>query len=203
MEPLRALLGHPLIRRWFPGDSSERFFRLWAERQIYLDALDRLPQTVCHFDLFRRNLIARRTAGGDHQTVAIDWAFAGHGPIGADINPLVVATVSFFEVDLERSEELEGIVFEGYLDGLCDAGWKGDPRLARLGYAAAGLRYTFAEIGRWLTIVQDESLWARVEQCGGRPLGEIFDAIALVQRHFSRLEVEARALIDDLGLKMT
>ena len=199
MEPLRDSLAHPLVRRWLPGEARDRFFRLWAERELYLDALDRLPQTICHYDVFRRNLFARRTAGDDDQTVVLDWAFVGRGPIGADIHPLIFASVSFFEVELDKAQELEEIVFEGYLEGLRDSGWQGDPRQVRLGYAAADIRYTFAEIGRWLAIVYDDSLIARLELAGGRPVGEILDSIARVRRAFSRLNDKARELMVVLG----
>jgi hypothetical protein len=92
IEPLRDTLAHPLVRRSFPGDDSDRGFHIWTERELYLDVLDRLPQTVFHLDLFRRNLFARQTADGDDQTVIIDWAFVGRGPIGADLSPLVVTS---------------------------------------------------------------------------------------------------------------
>ena len=199
IEPLRYSLAHPLVRRWFPGDDSDRFFRLWAERELYLDALDRLPQTICHLDIFRRNLFARRTAGDQDQTVAVDWAFVGRGPIGADINPLIYASVVFYAVGLDKAQELEGIVFENYLEGLRDSGWRGDPRQVRLGYAAADIRYAFAEIGRWLTIILDESLHARIELAAGRSAGEILDGTAQMRRYFARLIDQARELIDVLS----
>jgi hypothetical protein len=198
MEPLRNSLAHPLIGRWFPGDDSDRFFRLWAERELYLGALECLPQTICHFDFFRRNLFARRTGSGADQTAAVDWAFMGRGPIGADIHPLIFASVLFSEVGLDRVQELEEIVFENYLEGLRDAGWQGDPRQVRLGYTAAQIRYAFAEIGRWLTVIHDESLIARMEQVMGLPVGEIFDGVVQVRHAFARLTDEARELMDIL-----
>jgi hypothetical protein len=199
IEPLRNSLAHPLIARWFPGEDSVRVFRLWEERELYLGALERLPQTICHFDIFRRNLFARKTANGDDQTVVIDWAFVGRGPIGADLQPLIFASLLFYEVGLDRAQELEGIVFEGYLEGLRDVGWRGDPRQARLGYAAARIRYWFAETGRWLALMHDESLVARVEQAGGRPVGEILDRVAQVRSSCGGLIDEARELMEVLG----
>jgi hypothetical protein len=200
MAPLRDSLEHPLVCRWIPGDASDRFFRLWAERDCYLDALDRLPQTLCHLDVFRRNLFARRTAGGDDQTVAVDWAYAGQGAIGEDLVPLVLASVYFFEVELDEAQPLEEIVFEGYLEGLRDAGWQGDPRLVRLGYtAAASLRYTFAEIGRFLTMILDGRLHASAQQAMGRSIEEALDHRAQVACCFDCLADEARKLMDVLG----
>jgi hypothetical protein len=199
LMPFRNSLDHPLVRRWLPGDASDGFFRLWEERGVYLDALDRLPQTLCHFDIFRRNLFARRTAGGDHQTVAIDWAFAGRGAVGEELVPLVLASLIFYEVGLDKAQALEEIAFEGYLKGLHDVGWRGDPRQVRLGYAAAaGLRYKFNDIGRWLAVVLDENLHTMVLHTMGRPIGEVLDHVAQVGRFSDGLAGEARELIDTL-----
>ena len=197
---LRDSLDHALIRRRMPGDAGERYFRLWEERGIYLDALDRLPQTLCHLDIFRRNLFSRRTAVGDRQTVAIDWAFAGRGALGEELAPLVLGSVMFFEVGVDQAQALEEIAFEGYLDGLHDAGWQGDPRQVRLGYAAAAsLRYKFNDVGRWMALVLDESLHPMVLQMWGMPIEEVIDRIAQTESSFDRLADKARELIDALG----
>jgi hypothetical protein len=197
---LRDSLDHPLVGRWFPGEAGDRFFCLWAERRVYLDALDRLPQTLCHLDLFRRNLFARRTADGDQKSVAIDWALAGRGAVGEEIVSLVLASFIFDEVGLDKAQALEEIVFEGYLEGLRDAGWRGDPRQVRLGYAAAAsLRYRFNDVGRWLAVILDEDLHAMLEHTMGRPIGEVFDQAAQVDRFSDGLAEEARELMDILG----
>ena len=199
IEPLRNTLALPWARRWLQEEDSDQFFCLWAERELYLDALDRLPQTICHFDIFRRNLFARKTVDGDDQTVVIDWAFVGRGPIGADLNPLVWMGIALAGVGLDELQELEGIVFEGYLEGLREAGWQGDPQQVRLGYTAAGARYMFPELGRWLALILDESLHAEAEQTYGSPIGEAFDSVARMRRPlFSKL-VEARELMGILS----
>jgi hypothetical protein len=196
---LRDSLDHALIRRWMPGDAADRYFRLWEERGVYLDALDRLPQTLCHFDIFRRNLFARRTADGDYESVAIDWAFAGKGALGEELVPLVLGSVMFFEVGLDQAQALEEIAFESYLKGLRDAGWRGDPRQVRLGYAAAAsLWYRFNDIGRWLAVALDENLHPMVLHTMGRPIGEVYDHAAQVGCFSDRLADEARDLIDAL-----
>jgi hypothetical protein len=199
MEPLRGTLASPWGRRWLPEEDRDQYFRLWAERALYLDALDRLPQTICHFDLFRRNLFARRTAAGDDQTVAIDWAFVGSGPIGADLNPLVWMSIALAGVEMDKLQELEEIVFAGYLEGLRDAGWRGDPLQVRLGYTAASVRYLFPEIGRWVAIILDESLRAGFEQSTGMPIGQIFDSIVLMRHSFFGQLDKARDLMGILG----
>src|SRR5439155_4390297 len=127
-----------LMERVYPNEVAEQIFQIWDERELLLDALTRLPpQTFCHRDAFRRNLFARRT-----QTVAVDWAYSGIGAVGEEIAPLVWGSLGFRDVPIEQAQELEALVFNSYLDGLRDAGWNGDARLVRFGYAAASvLRY--------------------------------------------------------------
>ena len=199
IAPLRGAQKSLWGRRWLPEEDSDQFFRLWAERSVYFDALDRLPQTICHFDIFRRNLFARRTANGDDQTVVIDWAFVGRGPIGADLNPLVWMSIALAGVEMDKSQELEEIVFDGYLEGLRDAGWHGDPLQVRLGYLAASVRYLFPEVGTWLALIIDERRNAVAEQKLGIPVGSAFDSVARTRRAlFSRLD-EAWELMGILG----
>ena len=141
---LRLSREHPIVRCTYPADTSERIFRLWSDREIFFDALDSLPITFCHLDAFRRNLFAIQSADGNNKTVAIDWAFSGLGTVGEEIAPLVAATLGFCEVEIAQAQELDNIVFDGYLTGLRDAGWHGDARIVRFGYTvASALRYAF------------------------------------------------------------
>jgi hypothetical protein len=199
MAPLRNALGLPWARRWLLEEDRDEYFRFWAERELYYDALDRLPQTICHLDIFRRNLFARKTADGEDQTVAIDWAFVGKGPLGAELNPLVWVSVGGDKMGGDKAREFEETTLEGYLTGLRDAGWRGDPRQVRLGYTATCIRYLFVEVGRWLTLILDESQHASLEQMFGAPLGEILDSFGRSRRPMFRRLDEARELMDILG----
>jgi aminoglycoside/choline kinase family phosphotransferase len=80
--------------------------RLAADRGTILESLATLPQTLCHRDVFPRNAFLRHTKSGA-QTVAIDWAFCGPGPIGGDLVPLVEASLTWFEADQADAPELE------------------------------------------------------------------------------------------------
>jgi len=176
---LRESLDHWLIRRLLPGDNATRVLALWESRQMYLDALDRLPQTFCHKDAFRRNLFARRTPDGSDQTVAIDWAYTGQGAIGEELVPLVEASLMFSEVAPTQGQILSEMVLEGYLDGLRDAGWHGDPRLVHLGYkAASNVRYALGAFAESLVYALDESQYARVEQLFGGSVEQLADGAA-------------------------
>jgi hypothetical protein len=200
--PLISALAHsadsPWVRRWLPGDTLERVLALWAERETFLDALDRLPHTLCHLDAFRRNLFARRDLGGDEQTVAIDWAFVGTGALGEDIEPLVNRSLAFLEVDAAQARELDRVVFSSYLEGLQDAGWHGDPLRVRMGCTAAAVLRWIAGIGQILPVILDESRDAVSIQVLGHPFDQVVDRAAENARFFLTLADEAQELLGDV-----
>ena len=107
--------------------------------------------------------------------------------------------MAFNEVDFGRAQELEEIVFEGYLEGLRHAGWRGDPRQVRLGYAAGSLRYRLAELGNAMSLILDESRHAWAERVFGCSIGESQDHWARVGSLVDSLTGEARELMDILG----
>jgi hypothetical protein len=144
MAHLQENLSHPLMQRICPPEIVQELVQLWDKRTPWLDAIERLPQTFCHMDAFRRNLFARRTADGADETVAIDWPYSGIGGIGEELAPLVSIGPGRRDMSLEDLHALDEVVFAAYVDGLEDAGWRGDPDLARFGLvASAPLRYGF------------------------------------------------------------
>jgi hypothetical protein len=196
---LRDSLEHPLVRRTYPPDVADGLFRLWAERETYLDALDRLPQAFCHLDAQRRNLFPRTSAHAGHETVAIDWEFAGIGAVGEEIAPLVVVSAALMEDGMAKLPELDAIVFDGYLEGLRDAGWYGDGGLVRFGYAAdTALRCGLAFTDQNVSLLVDESQHARWEQVFGRPVEHAVELWMEGFRFLLGLAEEARGLLDEL-----
>lgn len=194
-DQLPSALGHPLVRRAFPPDVAGGLLHLWAEQDRFFDALDRLPKTFCHMDAFPRNLLTRHTAEGDHQTVAIDWAFTGIGAIGEELVPLTQASLGLLMVEMDRAPELDALVFDSYLQGLRDAGWRADPRLVRLGYTAtSALRYT--QVFTVLDLAFDEGRRTLWEQWFDMPAGEIADLFAELTRFLLGLADEARELMN-------
>ena len=202
VEQLRSELNraHALLRRGWPMDVADRLLRLWAERETFSDALDRLPQTFCHHDANARNLIARCSTSGCEETVAIDWDFAGIGPLGYDIVPLCGELLPAFLFELAEAQDLVEDIFEGYLAGLRDAEWQGDRRAARLGFTAAlALRYGACGGPANLPDLLDESRHMVTEQRWGRPISEIMDRWAESSRFMLGLADEARELLDRLS----
>ena len=65
---------------------------LWTHRTQWLDVCDALPQVAQHGDPSAANIPGRARADGQDGAVAIDWAHLGHGPVGADLGYLSLAT---------------------------------------------------------------------------------------------------------------
>ncbi len=192
---------HPLSCRAFPGRSVDDLLRFWADRELFLAALDQLPKTFGHLDAAPSNVVfARRGPSGEVQTVAIDWSHAGVAEIGHDIAPLVFFSFLDDRLDPARvaewAEKLDRHVFAGYVSGLQEAGWQGDPRTARFGYTASlALRYGLSCLRRPLSYGLDESGRAWVEQVRGRPIGDVLDHFAAVHRFVLDRADEARELL--------
>jgi hypothetical protein len=195
MADAQEALESPLFRRAYPPDAAEGLFRLCEEREIFLVALEQLPQTLCHMDAFKRNLFSRHSTTGDYEAIGVDWAFTGRGAVGEEIVPLVMASAAFMDVDMSDLPELDAIVFDGYLQGLRQAGWQGDARLARLGYAAASpLRYGFGA-RFWVETARDESRQARFERAIGMPIEAWADSFGVWNRFLVARAEEARGLL--------
>jgi len=115
------------------GDLRAGLTRLWDERAVLLRAVEALPQTLCHLDVWPKNLVE-----SEDRHVLLDWAFVGIGAVGEDAANLVPDCVWDGFLPLESLSALADRVWTGYLAGLREAGWAGDERLARLGFTAGG-----------------------------------------------------------------
>jgi hypothetical protein len=127
---------NPIITGAFSPALLARVRQLWDESERFLAVLDRLPQTFSHFDMQRRNLFIRRRADGEDELAALDWANCGIGALGGELSFLVPGNVAMFSVGVADLPALDAAAGAAYLSGLHDAGWRGDPQIVRLGYAA-------------------------------------------------------------------
>jgi hypothetical protein len=188
----------PLLRRACPSDCTSALIQFWSERERFLQALERLPQTVCHLDAWGDNLFARDEPNGVAKTVLIDWAFTGIGAIGEELAPLIVMFRVTQNLGSEQSQDISEPVFQGYQEGLIDAGWHGDPRLVQLGFLiTASLRYGLMWPNVALGWSQfDEQQRANVERSLNMTLEETADIIAGTIPGTLRVVDRARRLID-------
>jgi len=197
VELLLNSMDHPLIQRALPGISAEFIQEIWEERHDILETIEHLPQTLCHLDAFRRNLFSRRAADGSDQVVAVDWSFLGIAAVGEEIAPLVNGSVAFGAVSPTEELELERIVLEGYLEGLHDAGWRGNPDLVRFGYAAT-LYWRYAVggfVGEMIPWMLDEGHHAAVEEAMGHSMEEDAEQLAFFQYEYEQVH-RLKAVLD-------
>jgi hypothetical protein len=131
----------PAVERNFPPELREAAAWLHAARDRLYEISAALPRVLCHLDFWTKNLVLRP----DGSIVLIDWAFVGDGAIGEDVGNLIPDAAFDHFVDAEALPALEAMVRGAYLEGLANAGWKGDPRLAELGLCASAVKYD------WLT----------------------------------------------------
>ncbi len=200
LEQFRHYAGSDSGRRWLTDRSVERVERQLANRQSLLTMLDRLPVCLCHHDAFRDNMFARDGVNSETQTVAVDWSMMGYGGIGEEIGITTAVDLVRLNVPGEQAWEMDRITFESYLDGLRDAGWQSDARLARFGYTTTALLGTgvgWMMIMGALVLSTDEGSHS-MEAHTGHPLNDILEQWAMVHRFLLDLGDEAFRLADEL-----
>jgi hypothetical protein len=197
---IQNTLTHPTLRDALPADAEAQFLKLWDERERFLNALDRLPQTFCHQDPVARNLFARRASDGQYDTIAIDWAFVGQAAVGMDIAVLVIIGISFMEIRSAHAPELVALMYEYYLAGLRDAGWEGDPRLVRLGFTASAACKYIEGLMISSRFITDPNSIPAMESIFGHPYSEVIAEYGALFRFAFALADEARDLMTALEM---
>ena len=195
IEFIRNNPRHPIVMRLYPGDSLAQILATWDERKHIYEVVENLPQVFCHQDAFKRNLFSR-----PEKTIAIDWGYLGVAPVGAELVPLVAGSIGFFEVPSERVKEMDRICFEGYIQGLREAGWKGDPKLVRTGYTVTCLlRYPIGgSVGEVLPKLLDQSSRSDLETALDKSADDLEKTDPALVAYYQALIPEALKL---LGLK--
>ncbi len=169
-----------LVRAVFPdtGAVRSRLSALEAARERLLDALDALPQTLCHGDAHRPNLFAtsdatRRdpaapTAASD-ATCAIDWSFTSIGPVGEDPATLVAGSLVALDIAAGDAPDLERACLSGYAAGLADAGARVSAAQQAYGYACAAAVH-WGLFSQHLADVLDPHCYPAAESRWDRPM---------------------------------
>jgi len=183
-----------LASEWLSERSVTRIERLWIARSRLIGTLESLPVTLCHHDAGRRNLAVRLVDGVEY-TGAIDWQMIGVGHLGEE--PAAMFTVSLQMLDVPSLDivAFEEVVLGGYIEGLRDTGWDGDPTAVRLGFAiAASLMMGVGGAGLWFTMVRSDG-GALAERIVGRPREDIAAQWSELQSYLLDLGEEALATI--------
>ncbi|TCC27399.1 aminoglycoside phosphotransferase [Kribbella speibonae] len=129
----------PLIRETWPAELREAWTGLLVHRDALLDLVATLPRARCHLDFWVSNVIQRPTG----ELALFDWSFLGDGALGEDIGNYIPDAVFDLFWPAERLPELAETCIANYLDGLHEAGWRGDPDQVRLAVMASGVKYAW------------------------------------------------------------
>lgn len=197
IEPLvrdPSVWEHPLLRATFPPALIARLPRFWDERHKLLDALERLPQTVCHQDAWRGNVYSPR--GTEDELVLIDWAYVGYSVLGSDLADLAVAGYNLLAV-APPPAAIDAAVFSAYLDGVRAAGCQTPREAVRYAYiTCAALKYGCLLI--WLRDMADEQRLGSWDRLAGQPAPAWLEKQAVVLEHQLHLLEEALTLVPRL-----
>ena len=194
VERISEALDNPFGSDAVTRESATALLALLRRSDAWLDQMDRLPQSLCHWDAHRANLFSRTAQNGEVQTVAIDWAGVGWGPIGADLSKLLSQTVNFFGMDPASLPALDAALFEQYLEGLRETGWRGDPRVVRFVYTAAAAMRLIVRTASALQLIFDERARASFERAAGQPFAVLARRFAQTLPYYLSLVDEARSL---------
>ena len=183
----------PVVGETFPASLRAGVAFVHAHRERLYRINRSLPSTLCHLDVWPKNLFRRP----DGEIVLIDWSFAGIGAIGEDAGNLVPDAALDHFVPAAELPQLERVVFDGYLGGLREAGWDGDPRMVQLGMWSSAVKYD------WLapfTLAQ-AGLARQYRYGGGKEIDATFKfrERSLVLLFNSRWARQAIDLADRLG----
>ena len=204
-EPIPPILKrfqvHPLTRKLYNSEIGEKLRGLWADREFFFEALERLPRSFCHGDFNYTNLFARRLPNGEDETVAIDWQYAGLRQIGEDIAGFI-ADSSIIPVRRKAAEpeEFTELMLEGYLSGLAESGWKDDLRIARFAcLARLALPWSF----NLLRSLDGRVLCQEVCEENRLELEKELDEYVRRQKFLLKLADEARELLKVSSVSMS
>jgi hypothetical protein len=197
VERIAGALDNPAVRHYWKQPTVDAILRVWADRETYLTALDRLPQTFGHGDAIRRNLLVSRGAGGALETVGVDWEYAGHYAPGEDVGQTLSVAPAFYHLEPDELPRLDEALYPSYLAGLRDAGCAVDEPAVRFAYTAhAALRNLFNAVAA--NAPPDDARRAAIVQSQGRTWEELAERRVAMRPFLLARADEARSLLEAL-----
>ncbi len=183
---------NPFVAQAISPEATDTLIALLGKTGAWLDRLDQLPQTVCHWDAHRANLISHTRTDGTVETVAIDWAGVGWGPLGSEMSKFLSQTVNFYGMSAEGLPALDLELFEAYVAGLRHTGWSGDEGPVRFGHVAASAVRVIVRTSTAIELACNE----RARQAFERAAGQSFETLA---GRFSATMPYYLSLVDEAG----
>jgi hypothetical protein len=162
-----------------------------------LEAVDRLPRAICHNDTLATNLFPGRSASGQSETTAIDWALVGIGPAGGDLGQLVAGSACFFRASTDELDRLDRLTFDAYLAGMADVGANVNSADIRFASLVTVLAQWTAIVAYHLANAVDPSAEDLVVSFWHRPPREVVEQFTPLLAFLTRRAEEALELAND------
>jgi hypothetical protein len=195
-----SIWNHPLLCDTAFASFVPAILQLWDQREAWFTTLEQLPQTLCHHDMWRKNVLARRSTGETEQTVAVDWEVVGLGAVGEDVGNFIGVSLLNCDIEAQDAQVCATAMLDDYAQGLQRAGSRADLREMRAAaQATAALRCVFSTACWPATIVRNPDKSARFiqesEQRWRRPIEAIFAQWATVTAFLLAQAEEARVIL--------
>jgi hypothetical protein len=141
MDPMFSVMehfpNHPITANMAATRFGKRIMRLWAERDAFIEVMERLPLTLCHGDFNVNNFYAPNGLDNTESTMIIDWQYAGVRQIGSDLAGMIAdSTILPVRCLPAEPREFMDTVLEAYCEGVQASTWSGDVRVARFAVLA-------------------------------------------------------------------
>ncbi|MFC4304173.1 phosphotransferase [Cohnella boryungensis] len=134
--------------------------RIWAWFQGFneqiennLSSLGNLPRVLAHQDLSQMNMLIVKNDLKIDRLVLIDWQFMSISGVGEDLAKMFGVNMSLGIIPPDLYKACQASLFNAYIAGLKDMGWKGDERQARYGYCLGTALRSVWEVPKYISLV--------------------------------------------------
>jgi hypothetical protein len=118
-----------------------------------IDSLQRLPRVLAHQDLSQMNMLLVQQEANGNRLVLIDWQFMSLSGIGEDLGKLYGVNLSLGIIPPDQYIRFQTSVYDAYLEGLREAGWRGNAQLARYGFCLSMALRSVWEVPQYFSVM--------------------------------------------------
>jgi hypothetical protein len=118
-----------------------------------IDSLQQLPRVLAHQDLSQMNMLLVQQEANGNRLVLIDWQFMSLSGIGEDLGKLYGVNLSLGIIPPDQYIRFQTSVYDAYLEGLREAGWRGNAQLARYGFCLSMALRSVWEVPQYFSVM--------------------------------------------------
>lgn len=120
----------------------------------HLNALQALPRVLAHQDLSQMNMLLARKAAHDEPLMLIDWQFMSISGTGEDLGKLYGVNMSLGIIPVSGYTGFGEALFNAYIKGLRETGWRGMEPQARYGYCISTALRSVWEVPQFFSVAE-------------------------------------------------